>query len=129
MDRPALRRLAQVATAFSAAIILYATLTPSPENPSGMPDWAAHLVLFTALGAAAALWYATSDAARRGPRRALFMVVLALWLFGGLTELAQGRVEGRTMALSDLGFDVLGAVLGFIGGSVLWRMLLARLGR
>ena len=129
MNRRTLRRLAQAATASSAVVILYATLTPSPPDPAGMPDWLGHLVLFGALGVPASLWYATSEAARRAPQRALVMVILALWLFGGATEVAQGAVPGRTPALSDWAFDLVGAVAGFVGGGAAWRALLARLPR
>lgn len=126
MNRHHLRRLAQAATALSAAVILYATLTPSPPHPGGMPDWAAHFLLFAALGAPVALWYAASDAARRSPQRVLVMVLLMFWLFGGATEAAQGPIEGRAPALSDWAFDLLGAIAGFMGGGAAWRLLLGR---
>ena len=126
MNRRALRRLAQAGTAISAVVILYATLTPSPPDPAGLPDWASHLLLFGALGVPASLWYATSEAARREPRRALAMVILALWLFGGATEVAQGPIPGRSPALADWAFDLVGAVAGFVGGGAAWRALLAR---
>lgn len=129
MNRYALRRLAQAATALSAALILYATLTPSPPDPITVPDWAAHFLLFAALGASAALWYATSEAARRAPVRALVMVLLLLWLFGGITEVAQEVIPSRTPALSDWAFDLLGAVAGFMLGGAVWRLLLGRLPR
>src|SRR5205823_7392608 len=122
-----LRRIGQVATLASALLILYATLTPSPRSPAGVPDWLAHLLLFMALGASAALWYATSEIARRSPRWALGMVICTLWLFGGLTELGQNEVPGRDPALSDWIFDVGGAIAGFLGGSAVWRIILARL--
>ena len=129
MNRQVLRRVAQAATAASAALILFATLTPDPPDPGGMPDWMAHLGLFGLIGASAALWYATSDQARRSPQRALIGVMLALWLFGGLTELAQGATTTRDPSLSDVAFDVVGAVTGFLLGGVLWRSVLARIAR
>ncbi len=129
MNRRTLRRWAQAATLASAALILYATLAPSPPDPAGIPDWLAHLALFACIGASAALWYATSDEARRSPRRALLVVLLALWLFGGLTEVAQGATTTRDPSISDLAFDVAGAVGGFIVGGVLWRAVLGRVAR
>ena len=128
MDRRALRRLAQAATALVALVILYATLTPSPDRPPWLSDSAAHALLFAGLGVPAALWYATSEGVRRSPRRLLAMAILALWLFGGLTEAAQGQF-GREPAFSDWFFDVMGAVAGFVGGGALWRWLLGGLPR
>ncbi len=129
MNRRVLRQLAQVATAGSAALILFATLTPDPPDPGGMPDWLAHLLLFASIGASAALWYATSAAPRRSPQRALVGVMLALWLFGGLTEVAQGATSTRDPSLSDVAFDVAGAVAGFLVGGAAWRAVLARVAR
>ncbi len=129
MNRQALRHLGQAATVASAALILFATLSPNPPDPGGMPDWVAHFGLFGLIGASAALWYATSDLARRSPQRALVGVLLALWLFGGLTELAQSMTATRDASMSDLIVDVIGAVAGFLAGSVLWRAVLGRVAR
>ena len=153
MNRRTLRRLAQVATAASAALILYLTLSPAPPRLGTVPhfttardtpaaaarppvwtddeeDAAGHATLFAVMGAAAALWYATSDRASRSPRRTLLMVMLALWLFGGMTEVAQGLfTTTRTPQLSDLAFDVLGAFTGFLGGSAVLRLLFSRIAR
>ena len=149
-----LRRGAQVATLLVAIAILYVTLTPEPPHwgtfmasatatpatPGALapslsppPGWsqeeeeaAGHTLLFALLGVCVSLWYATSAAARRAPQRTLVMVMLVMWLFGGLTEWAQSVTPTRTAQLSDLLFDVLGAFAGFLGGSVLWRLLLTR---
>ncbi|MSQ31419.1 MAG: hypothetical protein EXR64_05280 [Dehalococcoidia bacterium] len=128
IDRGALRRLAQAGTVVLALAILYATLAPNADRPRWLPDGAAHALLFMSLGVPSALWYATSDGVRRSPRRLLAMAILALWLFGGLTEVAQGQV-GRDPALSDWFFDVVGAVAGFVGGGLLWRSVLGGLAR
>ena len=129
MNRRVLRLLAQVATLGSVALILFATLAPQPPDPGGIPDWLAHFVLFMLSGASVALWYATSDQARRSPRRSLLVAMLALWLFGGLTEIAQGATATRDPSLADLAFDVAGALLGFLLGGALWRALLSRVAR
>ena len=136
----------------TAVLILYVMLAPEPPHwgtlthltgdpatPASLappPGWtseeegaAGHAALFALLGVFVALWYATSIGARRSPRRTLLMVMAALWLFGGLTELAQGLTPTRAPELSDLGFDVLGAFVGFLGGGFAWRLLLTRLVR
>ena len=149
-----LRRGAQVATLLVAIAILYVTLAPEPPHwgtfmadatatpatPGALapslsppPGWmleeeeaAGHALLFALLGLFISLWYATSPAARRAPQRTLVMVMLGMWLFGGLTEWAQSVTPTRSAQLSDLAFDVLGAFVGFLGGSALWRLLLTR---
>ena len=153
MTRRALSRASLAGIVLAALAIAYITLAEEPPHwgsllPQGEvaqsqglppelsppPGWtkeeeeaAGHALLFGLLGVAASLWYATSDAARRAPQRTLAMTLLALWLFGGITEVGQDLLtESRTAQLSDLAFDVLGALLGFFGGSVLWRLLLAR---
>lgn len=129
MNRRVLRRWSQAATAIAAGVILWATLTPSPPSAHGLPDWAIHFVLFTGIGAPVALWFATSDRARRSPQRTLVGVMLALWLFGGLTELAQGATTTRSPSITDLAFDVAGALTGFLAGGAAWRVLLGRVAR
>ncbi len=126
MRRQALRRLAKIATAFSAVVILFATLVPNAPDPGPVPDWLLHVLLFMSMGFPAALWYATSDYSRRAPQRALLTVILTLWLFGGLTELAQSLTETRSASFSDLASDVFGALVGFIIGGMVWRWLLRR---
>ena len=128
MNRITLRRVAQLGTVLAAIVILYATLTPAPEHPRWLPDWGAHFLLFVGLGAPSALWYATSDGARRSPQRLLAMTVLGLWLFGGLTEVAQGAF-GRDPEFSDWAWDVTGAVVGFVAGGAVWRIILGQLPR
>jgi len=154
MTTPTIRRIAQVATLLVAIVILYVTLTPEPPHwgtfmasatatpatPGALapslsppPGWTleeeeavGHALLFALLGLFVSLWYATSAAARRSPQRTLIMVMLGMWLFGGLTEWAQSLTPTRSAQLSDLVFDVLGAFVGFLGGSVIWRLLLTR---
>ena len=128
MNRGTLRHLAQAGTVVIALVIVYLTLAPSADRPVWLPDGAAHVLLFVGLGVPAALWYATSEGTRRAPRRLLAMALLGLWLFGGLTEVAQGQF-GRDPALSDWFFDVTGAVAGFVAGGLLWRRVLGGLPR
>ena len=128
MNRITLRHIAQASTVIVALVILYATLTPSPAYSQWLPAWAAHFLLFFALGLTSALWYATSDGARRSPQRVLAMAILGLWLFGGLTEVAQGQF-GRDPELADWALDVAGAIAGFLTGGMLWRLILGQLPR
>jgi VanZ family protein len=88
----------------------------------GLPCWLGHLATFTVLGVALAGWYATSDGAARSPQRVLVMLLLALWLFGALDELAQSQV-GRDPEFGDWGMDMAGALLGLLGGGALLRAI------
>lgn len=108
---------------------------PSAPRPLPPPGWseadeeaAGHFLVFLALGVAAALTYATSRRARRSPQRTMVVVLLLLWLFAGLTESMQAFLPTRSPSLDDLAYDVLGALVGFFGGSLVWRLLLSRLG-
>ena len=73
-----------------------------------------------------ALRYATSRAAARSPVRVLLMVILALWIFAALDELAQGWIDGREPSLQDWLADMAGALIGLAVGSVLLRIALRR---
>ena len=152
MSVRALQRVAQIAVVLTAVAIAYVTLAPAPPHwgtvlppapsaaaqgippslspPPGLSAWEeeaiGHALLFFVLGAGASLWYATSEAARRAPQRTLVMTMLLLWLFGGVTEAAQGLTATRSPQLADLAFDVLGALLGFVAGGLFWRLLLTR---
>ncbi|MFA7248885.1 MAG: VanZ family protein [Dehalococcoidia bacterium] len=133
-DPPRLSRLLHVDAPATAPVA--APAAAPAASPAPAPRWtdqdeedAGHAALFALLGASAALWYATSDAARRAPQRTLLTYMLALWLFGGLTELAQTFTETRTASLSDVGFDVIGAIAGFLAGGAAWRLLLRRRAR
>ena len=156
MSARVLNRISLAALALLAVVILYITLAPEPPHwgsvmPSEFPGNTAdgrapqlapppgwtpgeeesvgHALMFAVLGAASALWYATSGAARRSPRRALLMTMTALWLFAGMSEALQGFTPTREPELIDLAFDVFGAFLGFLGGGLAWRLLLTRIVR
>jgi VanZ family protein len=128
MSPARLRLTSAVATSAVGLVILVTTLSPQGAPTAatfGLDDLQAHFLLFAALGAGAAPGFAASDLARRSPRRALLMTLLAFWIFAALTELGQGPVEGRDPSLSDWLADMSGALVGFLGGSVLLRLLLA----
>ena len=61
--------------------------------------------------------------ARQSPRRALAMLLLALWIFAASTEIGQSYID-REPSLADWGADMAGAVVGLFAGSVLLRLLL-----
>lgn len=120
-----LRRLGQVGTVAAAALTLYLTLTPDPPD-SPFPPWLGHFLMFAMLGAAAALWYATSDAALRWPRRALLMILFGIWIFAAITELTQGAITGREPHLEDWFANMTGGLTGLFGGSAIWRLIIER---
>lgn len=120
-----------VACVLIVVVIAVTTLTPLGEGPEGasgdrcalgLPCTLGHFVLFGALGVALGVRYATSGAARRSPRRVLMALLLSMWLFAALDELAQDWV-GRDAQLGDWMADMAGALLGIFGGSALLRWL------
>jgi hypothetical protein len=128
-----LRLLALPAAIGCVLLILLLTLTDVGGGGNveigvctfGVPCWLGHFVTFAALGVALAGWYATSAAAARSPQRVLVMIVLALWLFAALDELAQDQF-GRDAELADWALDMAGALLGLLGGSILLRLIMRR---
>lgn len=124
-----LRALSTVSIAAVVAAILIATLTPLgiSDEPGdscsfGLPCATGHFVLFGALGVAIAGRYATSDAARRSPRRVLLMTLLAVWVFAAADELAQEWwVDGRGGQLTDWLADMAGVLGGILAGGFLLR--------
>jgi len=124
---PLLQRLARAFAAAAAAahawrvflallvvIVSYLALTPKP--PAGVDfgwDKLNHALAFTALAFSAHLGHPTS---RR--RRALWLC--ALLAFGGLIELLQSFVPGRSSEWSDLFADSIGIACGaFIAACLL----------
>ena len=130
MTREVLSAWASLGVLLAGALILVATLAPAGSGlsgcPLGMPCAAWHVLFFALLGAPLALRYATSRAAARSPLRVLLMVLLAVWIFAALTELAQGWVDGREPSLGDWIADMAGALIGLAAGSLLLRLALGR---
>lgn len=129
-----LRRLAIAAALACVLMILLLTLTELGAGPRGgaigvcvfgLPCWLGHFLTFAALGVALAGWFATSATAARSPQRVLVMLVLALWLFAALDELAQDQF-GRDAELGDWALDMAGALIGLFGGSILLRLIMRR---
>ena len=130
MTREVLSAWASLGVLLTVALILIATLAPLGSGlsgcPLGLPCWAWHVLLFALLGVPVALRYATSRAAVRSPVRVLLMVLLGLWLFAALDELAQNWIDGREPALEDWIADMAGALIGLAVGSLLLRLALRR---
>lgn len=123
-----LRRLSMLATAASIAAITVMMLTPfaieGDRCSLGVPCGLGHALAFAMLGVALAGVFVSSRFARRSPRRALAMLLLAIWIFAALTELAQAEV-GRDASLADWAWDMGGALAGLIMGGFVLRLLLA----
>ena len=121
---------ASLGVLLAGALILITTLTPVGGGEggcfAGIPCTLGHVLTFAILGVPVALRYATSRAAQRSPLRVLLMVLVAIWLFAALDELAQGWVDGREPDLVDWLADMGGAVLGLALGSLLLRFALSR---
>ncbi len=129
MSRPVLRAWAKAAIALTVAAILLLTLTPAGTSEHGcalgLPCALGHLGSFAVLGASLGVWFATSDAARRSPRRVLFAIVFAVWLFAALDEMAQ-RYVGRDPSAEDWAVDMVGLVIGLLGSGPALRLLFSR---
>lgn len=130
MTREVLSAWASLGVLLVGALILVVTLLPAgsglPGCPLGIPCALWHVLLFALLGVPVALRYATSRAAARSPVRVLLMVILALWIFAALDELAQNWIDGREPSLQDWLADMAGALIGLAVGSVLLRLALRR---
>ena len=122
-----LRTLSMLAAVVSAAMIVVLTMTPLAQQDDGcalgLPCSAGHALAFAILGVALAGAFVSSSFARRSPRRALAMLLLCLWIFAALTELAQTEV-GRDPSLADWAADMGGAIAGLIIGGLVLRLLL-----
>lgn len=108
----------------AAIAIVYLTLTPDPGVSGPFPDTVGHFLLFFFLGVTSAIWYATSDIARRSPGRALLGVLLVLWIFAGATEWGQELVLDRHVEGRDWLANAAGAIVGLFVGSFFTRLLL-----
>ncbi len=130
LTREVLSAWATLGVLIAGALILAATLLPTGGAlsgcPLGMPCAVWHALLFALLGVPVALRYATSRAATRSPVRVLGMVLLAIWIFAAVTELAQGPIAGREPSLGDWIADMVGALIGLAVGSLLLRLALGR---
>lgn len=121
-----LRRLAALGAVGTVVAILASTLTPLAIDEAGcafgVPCTLGHAIAFGALGFTLSGLYVTSSFARRNPRRALVMLLLAIWIFASITELAQAEV-GRDPSLEDWAADMAGAIGGLLLGGFLLRLI------
>jgi len=95
-----------------AGLIFYLSSQPSIEAPALFPgqDKLFHLIAFGILGL---LTMGSLRAPRAGyPTRRVWLVVLAVTLYGILDEIHQYFVPGRSADVYDALADALGAVLG-----------------
>ncbi|WP_411881539.1 VanZ family protein [Polaromonas sp. YR568] len=110
------RILAGLTVALSAAVLYIAGAQPVAVGLFPAPwDKLAHLLTFAVVGAAAGL-----AGGMRGWRMALCCVAGAL-LVGGMDELHQMFLPGRSASWSDLAADAAGGLLGATGLAVLQR--------
>ncbi len=125
LSRSQIRNLSSVAIAALVATILLATLSSLGAGDGGcglgLTCLTAQFALFAVLGVAIAGRYASSDAARRSPRRVLMMTVLTVWLFAAADELAQEQLHGRGADFGDWVADMAGALAGMVAGGFLLR--------
>jgi VanZ family protein len=106
MTGPASARTWRVLLVLLVIVVSYLALTPKPlvGLESGL-DKVAHLIAFTALTFSGYLGFPAS----RGTRTALTLALLA---YGGLIEVLQLFVPGRTAEWGDLLADGIGIAVG-----------------
>lgn len=110
------RALPFVLAGLALAAVSLATLWPShepPRPPTGYLDKVQHFGAWGFLAVAG--WpLARRLGARRSPARRVTSLWLALAAYGGLIELIQLGVPGRSCELLDLVADALGAAVGAV---------------
>jgi VanZ family protein len=112
------RRPWQVLLVVLTAVVLYLAIDPSPPKGADLGwDKLNHASAFAALTFAGCLGFP-------GDRRVLWAVLLGMLALGGLIEIAQYFVPGRSCEWLDLGADAVGIVCG--AGCALLAQALAR---
>jgi VanZ family protein len=97
-------------------VVSYLALTPTPlEGSESTLDKVGHLMAFTALAFAGYLGFPTSQ----GTRTAL---LFGLLVYGGLIEVLQLFVPGRSAELGDLLADGIGIVFGIAMAAFVFRL-------
>jgi VanZ family protein len=112
MSRGVLRTGFLLATLFWAGLIFYLSSQPSIATPALFPgqDKLFHLIAFGILGL---LTMGAQQTSREGySARRVWLVVLAVTLYGILDETHQYFVPGRNADVFDALADALGALLG-----------------
>lgn len=111
------RILAALTVAMSAVVLYVAGAQPVAVGLFPAPwDKLAHLLTFAVVGMAAGL-----AGGRRGGRMAMWCVAGAL-LVGGMDELHQMFLPGRSASWADLAADAAGGLLGAAVLAVLYRL-------
>lgn len=106
---------------------VYLLLAQHPLGSGRLPDWVGHLVLFAVLGLCIGLTVATIETgeASAGRRRVLLAGLVAVTLYGPLTEAAQ-YVVGRDAEWSDVAVDIAASLPAFVLGTALPKLLRTR---
>jgi VanZ family protein len=123
--RSASARIWRAVLALLVALVSYLALTPTPPQQLDFGwDKLNHLLAFAALAFAAALGYPRSTRARR-------LAPVALLAFGGLIEILQLFVPGRSSGWGDLIADAAGIAIGTLmaAGAMRLRSRRARIER
>ena len=107
-----------------AAVILLLTSVPMPPISAPMgTDKSVHAILYLVLGFLAARALLSERTARVWQ---LLVLVLALIAFGGLDEVHQRWIPGRTADMRDWAADTGGSVAGVVAGLLRGRRRTAR---
>ena len=110
-------------TVLYACMIFYFSSQSTPPEPvasaaRGM-DLPLHFLEYTGFSL---LLYLSLRESMGHTRYTLMMLVFGVTLYGGLDELHQGFVPGRTTDLRDLGADVLASIAVALGAESAYRL-------
>jgi VanZ family protein len=111
-----------IAVAVYLGLITYVSHIPNLSPPGDTPDWVMHLAEYSGLAFVVA-WAAHPTPRPEGWR--LGTAAAGCVAFGGIDELHQHFVPGRTMSLRDLTFDAVGVAAG-LAAYTAWGRLRTR---
>ena len=104
--RPILKYLPVISLISIVVVIGVLSLLPPESGFQIYRDKLGHFLAYAALGANA-LYFSSN-------RKSFILILLAVWCYGGLLELLQSLILGRTSSLLDLTANISGSLIGIL---------------